>query len=312
MKMLAFRFIFYSIITLGLFLLGYWLAPEMSQEFLQNWKLWQEPLLAGMIGGLGIALLGVYILLNRVVFLSLAIAQGSGLGIYFVFWVGSFWAWHVDESLWVFSGGLFFAMLAAALFALLRRRESFSESSLLGLIYVISSGAMILLGDRITQASHDIEHLLFGSVVAVHPKDLYFTIAITGLILVSHIFFRRQFLYASADPTFLKSRGMNTSFCLLLLYALFTLGITSGLKIMGALPIFAMIVMPAFIAIKRARSIQETFIIAMWMGAFIPVLGYYYSYLFAFPTGACLILIATLFLLLSILESEIRKVFLKK
>lgn len=283
----------------------------MTKEFLQNWKLWQEPLLAGLVCGLGIALLGVYILLNRVVFLSLAIAQGSGLGIYFVFWIGGFWGWHVDESLWVFTGGLLFALLAAGLFALLRRRETFSESSLLGLIYVISSGGMILLGDRITQATHDIEHLLFGSVVAVHPKDFYFSLGMTALILICHGLFRQPFLYASSDPVFLKSRGMNTKFWLIFLYGLFTLGITTGLKILGALPVFAMIVLPAFIALKRARSIKETFLLAMGMGAFIPVLGYYYSYLFDFPTGACLIFIASIYLLCSVVEGEIQKRFFR-
>ena len=51
--------------------------------------LWQEPMLAAIIGGGVLGYLGFFVLLRRIAFMSAALSQVSGLGVAVAFWVGS-------------------------------------------------------------------------------------------------------------------------------------------------------------------------------------------------------------------------------
>ncbi|MDX1387119.1 MAG: metal ABC transporter permease, partial [bacterium] len=136
--MASYRFIFYSVVTLALFWIGHLSRPEISNEFLGSMELWRDPILAGIFCGLGCSLLGNFILLNRIVFMSLAIAQGAGLGIFIVFWACALLGYHIDHSSLPFLAGLAFAGLTAMGFAWLRHLKNISEESLIGLLYILA------------------------------------------------------------------------------------------------------------------------------------------------------------------------------
>lgn len=302
-KMVTFRFIFYSLLTALLILLGAWLKPEEVQLFLTSWTLWREPLLAGILCGLLSAVLGVYILLNRIVFISLGIAQGASFGIFLAFFIAGFFGVTLGESVIPLSLGLIIALATTILFARLRRNRRLPDESMIGLIYVAASGLTILIGDRIAEGHHYIDNLLFGSAVAVSPSELKILLMVTLPLILIHYWFRREFLYVSADPEFMKIKGVKSGFWMTLLYFTLTLGITINLKTLGSLPIFALMVIPPLISLKRAQGIREAFWLSILLGIIIPPLGYFYSFLFSFPTGASLILVALLYTLASLLEA---------
>jgi zinc transport system permease protein len=295
-KMGIYRFIFYSALTLGLLLLGHLWQHEASAAFWADWSLWREALLAGLGCGLIAGILGVYILLNRIVFVTLALAQGAGLGIFLVFWVCGWIGYHINHDTLPLLVGMGTAALFAISFAWLRRFKTYSEESLIGLLYVISSGMILIVGDRIAQGQHDMENLLFGNAVAVSLQDLRWIAVVTGLIVLAHGLFHRRFLYASADPVFMRSKGMRVRLWMGILFGLIAVGITVSLKTLGALPVFGLMVVPAFIALKNARSLTEAFAVALLIGVALPVIGFFYSYLFDFPTGASLIFVSLFYL----------------
>ena len=297
-----YRFIFYSAVTLLLVATGTFLKPEDTHHFFRDWVLWYEPILAGLVCGLLAALLGIYMLLNRIVFISLAISQGAGLGIFFSFFMAGLFGISLSGSPFALFSGFVFATLTALIFSATRRSVSTTDESLIGLMYCASSGLIILLGDRISEGKHEIDNLLFGSAVAVTGIDLGLLVAVTALIIGLHWLFRREFLYVSADPAFMAIRGMKTKFWMILLYFTLTLGITISMKTLGSLPVFALMVIPPFIALKKARNPREAVWIALLLGMVIPPLGYYFSFLYSFPTGASLILIGLIYVLAALLE----------
>lgn len=305
MKTVSYRFIFYSALTLALCLGGYLLEPHSSRDFMGSFDLWRDPILAGVLCGLGASLLGVYILLNRIVFVSLALSQGAGLGIFLIFWLGAMLGLTLDQSMLPFIAGLAMAVLFAVLFSWLRHNQSFSEESLIGLFYVLGAGLILIIGDRVTQGHHDLENLLFGNAVAVLPKDLILVAVVMGVVVAAHFIFQKRFLYVSADPIFMKTKGFNTRSWMLFLYLLISLGITASLKTLGALPVFALMLIPPFIALRFARSPQGAFIVSALIGVALPPLAYFYSYLFDFPTGACLVLVSLFYLGANLIEGRI-------
>ncbi len=294
---------------MSLFLWGRAMEPQLYLEFFAATDLWWDPVVAGTLCGLVLALLGVYVLLNRIVFVSLALAQGAGLGIFVLFWVCHFLGYHLEHSVLPFLSGIFFAGLMSVIFSLLKKISGFTEESLIGLLYVLAAAGILLIGDRITQGLHDLNNLVYGNAVAVTTQDLKLLLLVLPPILLLHLFFSRQFLYTSSDPTFLTTLGMKIRPWRMLLYLMFTVAITAALKTLGALPTFALLLIPAFIGLSRARSTIESFTIAALLGIILPALGYYYSYLFSLPTGASLIFVSLFFLLALGLEYLWEKIF---
>ncbi len=311
-KTTFFRFIFYNLITALLVYAGARLQPDEARLFLESWNLWREPLLAGMLCGLLAALLGVYILLNRIVFISLAISQGAGFGIFLAFFIASFLGISLGESPISLAAGLFMAWIAALSFAWLKKSPRVSSESLIGLIYIASAGLTLLLGDRIAEGHHSIDNLIFGNAVAVDPEEFKILLVITLPLLLIHWLLRREFVYVSADPDFIRIKGLRSRFWTLVFYFTLTLGITLNLKVLGSLPVFALMVIPPFIALKRAGGMREAFLISLLIGWTLPPLGYYFSFLYSFPTGASLIGVGLVYLLASWIESFLIRNFFKK
>jgi ABC-type Mn2+/Zn2+ transport system permease subunit len=301
---MKFRFIFYSLFTLLLIGLGVLSNPAESAHFLKDWTIWYEPVVAGAVCGLLGGLLGLYMLWNRIVFVSLAITQGAGFGIFLSFFIAGFWGVSLEHSPLSLAAGLLVASSTAFLFYFFRRSKKHADEVLIGLIYVIASGLTVLIGDRIAEGKHAIDNLLFGNAVAVTSDSLYLLAAIAIGIFAVHFWFRRQFLYVSADADFLKAAGVKTGFWLVLLYLTLTVGITVSMKTLGSLPVFALMVIPPFISLRKAANPVEAVLLALFLGAVIPPMGYYFSFLYSFPTGASLIAVGSAYLAASSLERK--------
>ncbi len=301
------KLIYYSLLTIVLAGLGVLLRPSEAAHFLEDWVLWYEPVLAGLICGLLSALLGVYMLMNRIVFISLAISQGAGVGIFAAYAFAGLAGVSLGDSPWALGAGFSAAMLTAALFSLGRKSRHATDESLIGLIYAGASGLILLIGDRISEGRHDIDNLLFGNAVAVTGGQLSILAAVALLVGAIHFIFRRKLLYVSADPSFLATRGVAVRRWRLLLFSTLTLGITIALRTLGVLPTFALMVIPPWLALRASLGLRETFALSLFLGIVIPPMGYFASFLFALPTGAAMIGMGILYALSGIfLESVLR------
>src|SRR5262249_48387289 len=159
-------------------------------------------------------------------------------GIFLSFFVASFLGISLVDSPISLLAGLVVALGAALLFAWIRRGRRLPDESLIGFLYVAASGLTLLIGDRISEGHHHIDDLLFGNAVAITPYELKVIAVVSAILIAIHYLFRREFIYSSADPEFMKIKGMKVRLWSVLLYFTLTLGITFNLKTLGSLPVF--------------------------------------------------------------------------
>jgi len=299
------RIIFYLIFVSTFLVATFLFNPTSSLDFISSFSLWKISLAGSSLAGLLGALLGTYILLHRMPFLSLTLSHSSGLGIFLGFMVLPLLGFSGDEPFLLLMFGFLTSLTALGLFTYLKNKKGMQSETLLAFIFIFSSGGMILAGNFIPQGHHEMENRLFGNAVSLAP-DFFIILLITSLIIfLIHRFFRKQFLFISADPDFMKIRGFQTKGWMFLLFTTLLAGITLSVMTLGSLPTFALMTIPSFIASKNAKNIKETFTIAVFLGTIIPILGYFFSYVFDFPTGASLALTSGVFLILSGLEKRI-------
>ena len=95
-------------------------TPGLS-AFFEAWDLFREPALAGAVAGALLGMLGIYVVLRRMVFLSAALSQSASLGVSLAWFAQVRWsvpAWIASPT----TGGTAASLLAAAIVWLLIAR----------------------------------------------------------------------------------------------------------------------------------------------------------------------------------------------
>ena len=58
-------------------------------DFWAGRDLWRDPMIAGVLAGAVLGYIGVFVVLKRMVFVSAALSEISGVGVAFAFWLGA-------------------------------------------------------------------------------------------------------------------------------------------------------------------------------------------------------------------------------
>jgi zinc/manganese transport system permease protein len=191
--------------------------------------------------------------------------------------------------------------LGAALFAATRNVEKrkIPQEAIIGVTYAISSAAIIILTDKSSHGAEHIKDMLIGNILWVSWKDVLTTLGLYSLISIFHYKFRKQFLMISLHPEEAKSRKMSLKLWDLFFYASFGFVITSSVKVAGVLLVFSYLVVPSIIGMLFSSSVKGRLAIGWTVGFLASVLGLIASYVFDLPTGACLVVLFGILLLLA-------------
>ena len=238
---------------------------------------------------------GLHVLKKNVVFVDLALAQCAALGATVAFMQG-----HLPQSLGAYSWSLGFALSAALLLSLVRfAPEKIPAEALVGVLYIVSAAAAILLIERAPQGSEHLKQILTGSVLTVDIADLYGVIAlyiVIGVLLA--IATAKQWLKVSG------AKGWVADLCF---YCAFGLVVTSSVAIAGVLLVFSFLIIPALIGLLLARDTMHQWLYGVMVGCLAALIGLLSSYWLDTSTGATIVCAFGLLLALFLLGYVYRK-----
>jgi len=259
--------------------------------------LWLEAVVASTCVAVMCAVVGVYAILRRVVFLPAALSQISGLGVVIAFaLVGAFPALEGSALLAPAVVAMAVTLLAALLLGWLGEPRTLSREAVIGIAYITASALVIVIGDRIPQESHHIEDILFGNAVAVERSQMYSAVGTSVGVIAVHLALFRPFLMASFDPETGSAHGMPVRAVNAALFLSMGVAIAIATRTVGAMPVFAYSVLPAAAALVAFDNTRAIFVAAGIMGASSAFLGYWISFAWELPTGACTVVLAASFL----------------
>jgi zinc transport system permease protein len=279
-------------------------------DFWSGRELWREPLLAGVLAAALLSYLGVFVVLKRMVFVSAALSEVSGVGVAFAFYVTSIFG--IDphkhrgvplllEPTWF---SLLFACGAGVLFSLRPGHRKLAPETIVGIGYIASSALVlaILNSPRIAQEAHAVGDILFGNAVTV-PSSLIVALLFVGIAGVAiHALFFKELLFASYDPETAVVQGVGVLRYELTLNLIIAVVISVATRAVGALPVFAFTVIPAAAALMVTEQIRRTIVLSVAIGIIAAAVGYYVSWVKTLPTGASMVIVASLFLVPGLLR----------
>jgi len=271
-------------------------APDW-RELVAGWELgiYREPIYCGLLAGLFLGYLGVFVVLRRSVFVTATISQSAGLGVALAFYLQIHAALPVPPVL----GAGLVALSFTAILALPLERLPMSRESLIGVAYLVAWAASIIVGARITQEAHDIASILFGTAVLVRSEDLY-TLAATGCAaMLWHGLAHRGITFVLFDPEGARVQGLPVRTLELSSWLSVALVVSVATRALGVLPVFALAILPALSGMLLFSRLTGVLVSASLLGAVSGAGGYVIAFFSDLPVGACQAALAATCLMLT-------------
>ena len=225
-----------------------WLPAILQYGFVIN------ALVAGLLLGPLLGGLGTLVVVKRFAFFSEAVGHaaltGTAIGIL------------MGEPIASPYGSLFgFCILFGLLLNYLRGRTGLSPDTLIGVFLAVSlalgSSLLMVLAARIN--IHILENVLFGSVLTVNGRDLAVLAIVTAFTLAAlHRTYNRAML-ASFHAPLAQARKLPVQWLDYVFVMLVTLITVAAVKVIGALLVGALLVIPAATARLLAGSMRSFF-----------------------------------------------------
>lgn len=232
---------------------------------------------------------GLQVLRRNVVFVDLALAQCAALGATVAFMQG-----HLPQSPGAYAWSLGFAWGAALLLSLIRFVPArVPAEALVGVLYVASAAAALLLIEKAPQGAEHLKQILTGSVLTIGEDELLGVLPVYALIGVA--------LWAAVRHGWLARAGLAGWLGDLLFYAAFGVVVTSSVAMAGVLLVFSFLIIPALIGLLWARSESGRLLLGWTIGSAAAAAGLLVSYLFDTSPGATLVCLFALALVLALL-----------
>lgn len=261
----------------------------LQYEFMRN------ALMAGLLASIICGIMGTFVVVNRIVFLSGGIAHAAygGIG------MSCFFGWPY------LAGTLGFSMVAAVIMAVVSMKARHRADTFIGVIWAMGMAIGIIFLDMTPGYNVDLMSYLFGSILAVPASHLWVMLIMSGTIIVLVAFFYHDFLALSYDEEFAKIRGVPTGLLYCLLIVMLAVVVVMVIRIVGLILVIALLTIPPYIMEKRVKTLPQMMIGASLLGAAFTVTGLWLSYVYNLTSGAVIILVSGVCFFVSIIVDRI-------
>lgn len=267
--------------------------------------LFRDALYGSLVIGFTCAMLGVYVVLRRIVFVGAALAQLSSAGIALALFLGGFSLTAVLGN-YPTAVSLVVTLLGAVFFGLGGGRRLISSEASIGVTYAVAAAVGILL---VAKASHGEAHDIFlqGNILGITRKDTLVLLGVSAPVLLLHTVFYKEFLFVSFDRETARTLGYRVNLWNLVLY--FTLGvvIASAMRFAGVLLVFNFLVLPAVTGLLMASTMAGTIAWAIGSAVVAVVVGFSLSVPFDLPSAPAMIAVSGVEALLAWLVRRARE-----
>ncbi len=255
-------------------------------------------LLAGLMIGPVLGGLGTLVVVKRFAFFSEAVGHAALTGVAIGILLG--------ESYTGPYGSLFgYCLLFGILLNYLRNRTGLSPDTLIGVFLSVSlalgASLLLMLAGKINV--HILENVLFGSVLTVSGHDLVVLGIVGALVLGLALPLYNRIMLASFNPQLAAVRGVAVKSLDYLFVVLVTLVTVAAVKVIGAILVGALLVIPAAAARLVSQSLKGFFFSSVLIATFSTLIGILLPIVFDLPvpSGAAIILVAGSFFALAAL-----------
>ena len=254
----------------------------LQYEFIRN------AIMAGILASISCGIIGVYVVVKRIVFISGGIAHASFGGIGLGYYLG------INPIL----GVLPFSIASALSMGLVSKRSRLPEDTAIGILWAMGMSIGIILVSLTPGYAPDLMTYLFGNILTVPFSDIVLMLVLDAIIILVVYSFYKEFLALCFDEEFATVRGVHAERLYLVLLCLIALTIVVLIRVVGIILVIALLTIPAAMSRQFTSNLKKMMLLSIMFGAVFSSGGIWLSYLFDVPSGATIVLVMSVVYLL--------------
>ncbi|MBD0314402.1 MAG: metal ABC transporter permease [Microcoleus sp. T3-bin5] len=254
----------------------------------------QRSLLIAILVGIVCAIVGSYLMVQRLALLGDAISHSVLPGLAIAFILGAN----------IFIGAFIAGVLSTVIIAWIKTRSTIKEDAAMGIVFSAFFALGITLITIVQKDNKiDLNHFLFGNILGVTAEDAIDTGFIVALVLLVVVFFYKELLFYTFDPLGAQATGLPVNLLNFGLMVLIALTIVASLKAVGVVLVLSLLITPASTAYLLVTRLHQVMILGAIIGVISSISGMYLSYFYNLPSGPAIVLVASALFVLSLLFS---------
>lgn len=258
-------------------------------EALRTNPLLLSAVIAGLAASVVSGIIGSYVVVKRIGFISGSISHSvlSGIGI-------CLWLERTKGIEWIspLYGALAAAIVSALIIGWIHLYYRQREDSVIAALWSIGMAVGVLFISQTPGYNVELTNFLVGNILWVTKTDLMILFGLDLFIFATVFCLHKRFLAICFDEEQAQLQGVPVHALYLLLLVLTAVSIVLLIQVVGILLVMTMLTIPAAIANVFTARLSRIMLIAVGLSCFFCFFGTAAAYHFDWPGGATIALVA--------------------
>lgn len=242
---------------------------------------------ASIVGGI----IGSYVVVKRISFISGSIAHSILAGIGFFLWLERTKdIAYVSPLQGALIAGIFSALLIGWIHMYYRQRED----SVIAAVWSLGMAVGVIFISQTPGFNVELTNFLIGNILWVSPSDLIILTALDVLVVLTVIVLHEKLLAICFDEEQAKLQGIQVNRLYMLLLTLVAITVVLLMQVVGIILVMTMLTLPAAIANLYTKKLSQVMIFSVILSALFAFFGTFFAFHLDWPVGATIALLAGL------------------
>jgi manganese/iron transport system permease protein len=254
----------------------------------------QRSLIVAITVGVICAVVGSYLMVQRLALLGDAISHSVLPGLAIAYMVGAN----------IFVGAFIAGIISTILINVISTRSNIKEDTAMGIVFSAFFALGVTLITVVQKDNKiDLNHFLFGNILAVDGNEVRDTLIIAGIVLTVVSLLYKELLFYTFDKLGAQAVGLPVGLLDLGLMILIGLTIVASLKAVGVVLVLSLLITPAASAYLLVNRLHLVMLLGIVIGVISSIAGMYLSYYYNLPSGPAIVLVASAIFVVTLLFS---------
>ncbi len=246
-------------------------------------------LLAGLAASIVGGIIGSYVVVKRISFISGSISHSILAGIGFFLWLERTKEIAFASPL---QGALLAGIASAILIGWIHLKYRQREDAVIAAVWSVGMAIGILFISQTPGYNVELTNFLVGNLLWVSPKDLFFLTILDAIVILICYLLHHRLVAICFDEDQARLQGLQVNRLYLLLLSLIAVTVVLLMQVVGIILVMTMLTLPATIANFYTNKLSRMMVISILLSMGFCITGMMASFHFDLPAGASIALIA--------------------
>ncbi len=268
-----------------------------------GYQFFNNALLAAVLASVACGIIGSYIVIKRMVFISGGITHASFGGIGIAYFLG------LNPVL----GAAVFSVLAALGIEWTAIKSNVREDSAIGILWSFGMAIGIIFIFMTPGYAPNLMSYLFGSILTVSTTDLWLIGVLALLLIFVFSAFYHVILFVAYDEEYARSHKAPVNLIKYLMISLVAITIVLNIRLVGIILVISFLTIPQSTANIFTKRFNYIIILSIIFGIIGSIGGLFLSYFYNIPSGATIIFaFVVIFILSKLIKMSLVKISISK